>query len=430
MIHLDPVAFNLIVSAALLPIIGILIFTVARRDGISVERSFALAAIPAFSGNFVWLGLLGMEHLLLIAVTVGMVLLWLQPGRRSAVLSGVCMGVLVLIRPEAIIFGPCLLLARRAARRTRADVLWAAIFWGCGVLTELSANLYTSGHLQPGTLEGRRWLYFHATGGPHSLLSIALFVIAWMCRPAMDLSLRFGNRSDLLRAMPVILPTFLLACVGAVVIARRGGLRTRLLILVAAAHLCFYAAMFPSTGQAGRYQPFNLLLLLPAMFFGFERLIPQRLRRTLAAVALVIAAAGSLRAWCVVTQDSIAHVNQTHGRAAEWLRDNAPPNARTAVFDIGKVSYTDRGDFLDLGGIIDQGAVPYLVSGRMPLYLTKEQVAFVSIPSDSTLGRLVPPSATLVARFCSPPGLSMISEGYTSNAARCQEVFRLSDKRN
>jgi hypothetical protein len=69
-LHIDPVKFNFFFSWIMLGLIGPMLFILSRRDGMSVPLSFVLAASPALCGNFVWLGLIGMEHLLFIVLVL------------------------------------------------------------------------------------------------------------------------------------------------------------------------------------------------------------------------------------------------------------------------------------------------------------------------------------------------------------------------
>src|SRR5260370_427734 len=66
----DPVAYNLFFSWILLCLIGPLLLILARRDGLSPRSGWLLAATPALCGNFIWLGLIGMEHLLFLMLSL------------------------------------------------------------------------------------------------------------------------------------------------------------------------------------------------------------------------------------------------------------------------------------------------------------------------------------------------------------------------
>jgi hypothetical protein len=106
LLHIEPVLFNLVLSWIFLVIIGTLLYLIAARDGLPMPQRIAFAISPACSGNFMWLALIGMEHLLFVALSLGCVYLWFdRRDTHRAFLTGVCVGLLCLTRPEGIVFG-------------------------------------------------------------------------------------------------------------------------------------------------------------------------------------------------------------------------------------------------------------------------------------------------------------------------------------
>ena len=435
-LHLDPVVFNLILGWLTLVLIGLLLFLLARRDGFSPRDSFILAAAPALCGNFIWLALIGMEHLLFVVLTLGSIYFWFDIGvhrRRSAILAGLGAGLLLLTRPEAMLFGPLLALTGRKIKRTLPQTLLALAVWSMFLAVLFAANFHTSHSLMPVTLKGRTWLYFRDLGGPHSIYSILSFFFSWMRRPAMQFSTWWaqpmpGSGSVLLH----VLPPLALAGLGAWAIFSRRAPRIRFLMLWAAVHFCTYLLMFPTTGHAGRYQPLFLLLLFPCLFFGLLWLLELAFSGRAhwavypAAAALIVAGAASLYTWRIVTVAGIAHINNTHGRMAEWMLHNLPPGANVAVFDIGRISYTWGNDLLDLGGLVDPSYVPYLTSGRVPQYLEEQKVQYVVLPKELTteLGFSDAPM-TKLAEYCSSNDLWRLGFQYTGHAGRCQDLYKV-----
>jgi hypothetical protein len=422
--HINPVLFNLILSWIILVAIGLTLFTLAQRDGLPTPYSLAFAAAPALCGNFIWLALVGMEHLLFVAVTLGCIHYWTdQENKHRALWAGTCAGILALIRPEAIIFGP--LLAIVGWKQIRVALSMFAS-WSAFVIILLSMNFYTSHSLMPGTLNGRAWLYFHLTGGPHSLRSRLVFMFQWLVRLQMQFSIE--QNFILLR----ILVPLGLAIAGAAWLIRRGGMRIRLILLFAAAHFSMFLLQFPSLGQGGRYQPLNLLLLFPCMFFGMLFLLRRMIKRQIAAAitiaAVVVAGIASLHTWRIVSMDGIAHINNTHARAAQWLANNVSASSTVAVFDIGRISYDWNHRIIDLGGLVDPAYTPHLLNHSVPAYVQEQKADYLILPSGPLsvdLGFTKLFALTQLAKFCSPLNLWQISAYFSANAAQCQVIYKL-----
>ena len=158
----DPVIYNAAISCVLLVLIGQLLFTMARQDGLPEEFLLLIAASPALCGNFMWLGMIGMEHLLFVALSVAAIVFWYgessaEQARRTAACSGISMGLLAITRPEAMALGPLLLLLGK--RRTRSDVVIALSGWVAGVAGFFAWAWFHFRSLMPPTFQGRSWLW-------------------------------------------------------------------------------------------------------------------------------------------------------------------------------------------------------------------------------------------------------------------------------
>jgi hypothetical protein len=431
--HVDPVVFNLVLSWVILAIIGMLLFLLAGRDGLPMPQRIAFAIAPACSGNFIWLALIGMEHLLFVAIVLGCVYFWFdQRNTRCALLAGICAGVLCLVRPEAMIFGPVLAVVAWKDKRPIQDILAVLAPWIVGVAILLSVDLYTSHSLMPTTLQGKSWAYLHAFGGPHSLQSIHNFVLGWISRFRLQFSVWHpDSRFVILR----VLISLTLAITGAIWLIANVAPRIRFLFIFAAAHSCVYLAEFPVAGQGGRYQPLNLLLLFPSMFFGLLYLI-QRITRNpqivtaISLATLITAGTASLRTWRIVTIVSVAHINDTHGLAARWLLHNIPPNANVAAYDIGRISYDLNRGIIDLGGLVDSSFLPYLQSHQVRRYLREQHAVYLVAPSggfEPELGfpRSSQPQLAKLAEFCSPQESWYVGWIYIGHAEQCQIIYKI-----
>ncbi len=470
----DPVWYNLALSYFCLMAIGPLLFLLARRDGLSKRICWVLALAPALMGNFLWLGLIGMEHLLFVVFSLAAIYWWFSPVPRgqasseaqmlmyahtqirtgsqaepeirtwkSALLAGSAAGLLVITRPEAVVFAP-LLLAASLLAKTRRSVRDGAILlgpWGGMLAVFFGANLWTSGSLMPVTLKGRSWLYFHRSGGAHSLYSMVRFCGAWIQRLPRQFSLRYTHQIDSLRDIRAATALFgltmvVLALLGAWSLLRRRPLRLTVLLVWAAVHFTIYLFTFPSGGHGGRYQPLTLMLFFPLLFLGLLFALTKLLHTERAwifgGVCAVLAVAGlmSLRTWRTVTLVGIRHINDTHGKIALFMRDHVPVTSRFAAFDIGRVSFDWGGQVIDLGGLVDPTYFHYLAEGRVPDYLLLRRVQFVLLPSMGmeAVGFQTMGTAQKIAEFCSPTEDWLIGFRYTIHATQCQELYELPER--
>jgi hypothetical protein len=468
-LHVDPVAYNLVFSWIMFALIGPLLFALARRDGLSARTCWILAGTPALCGNFLWLGLIGMEHLLFVAASLAAIYFWFEPssgapdgtdrGRwSSALCAGLAVGLLAITRPEAMVFGPLLLIASylvssETRRRSLLEMGAVLGIWAAFLAVILAANLYTSRALMPATLKGRTWLYFHTSGGPHSPESILRFLGAWVQRLPRMFSTHYVQQMSSVGQVHGSFAFFgfalaALALLGLSVLVAARPLLVGFLFLWAAMHFGIYLATFPTSGHGGRYQPLTLLLVFPCLFFGtlwlFNRMasvVSRRIHESqtrtrairtpalAATIVILIAGAASLHTWRVVTIDGVGHINSTHGRIGIWLKQNVPPDATIAAFDIGRISYDWGYGITDLGGLVDPTYYHYLVDGRVPDYLEAKHIQYLILPGVGTEGFGFQHSSlgmTKVAEYCSPRDPWLIGFRYTIHATQCQELYRLS----
>ena len=440
---IDPVWYNLGFSYLCFAAIGPLLFLLAKRDGLSRRTCWVMAATPALMGNFLWLGLIGMEHLLFVVLSLAAIYWWFTPAPKSrwtAVLTSCAAGLLVITRPEATVFAPLLVIVSYAAkvRRNGRDLSILLGLWALMLGLFFGANLWTSGSLMPVTLKGRSWLYFHRSGGAHSVHSMVRFCGAWIQRLPRQFSVRYTHQMDSvndIRAGAAIFGIGLvaLALLGAWTLLKRRPLRMTMLLIWATLHFTIYLFTFPSGGHGGRYQPLTLMLFFPLLFLGLHTVLTTvfHTRRVwvFAVVCAVVAVAGaaSLRTWKLVTLVGIRHINDTHGKIALYMRDHVPVTARFAAFDIGRVSFDWGGQVIDLGGLVDPTYFHYLAEGRVPEYLQMRQVQYVLLPSMGmeAVGFDSMGTAQKLVEFCSPAEDWLIGFRYTIHATQCQELYQL-----
>lgn len=442
--YVSPVLFNLLLSWILLLCIGQLLLLLAIRDRLPRPIAWILAAAPAFCGNFLWLGLIGMEHLLLIALALASICLWFRqkevPGSRSSLLVGLLVGLLVITRPEGAPLAPLLALAIRKAHRSIREAASMLAIWAVFVACFFGINLYTSHTLMPVTMQGRLWLWFRFQGGPHSPRAIKSFFFSWLAHLPRIFSSVFGTqqispeRVDRLYTV-LACALLVLAAVGLVTWLRSLGARLGMLLALAGVQFCMYLALFPVLGHGGRYQSFLLLLIFPAVFTGLYSVLrlfaPARAAWPKWCIALAVLAGGifSLAGWRAIAVDGITHIEETHGAMSKWIATHLPPDARVGAFDSGRISYTLPQPVTDLGGLADSGYLPYLMDDDIPEYLAKYRIQYVVQPviDDDEMLDLDESEVKLqqLAQFCSPSELWLRGFNYTGHAWQCQRLYKL-----
>jgi hypothetical protein len=439
----DPVRYNEALSYLLLIFTGPLLFLLTRSDRTSIGFRWILAVSPAVMGNFLWLGMIGMEHLLFVVLSLAGICLWFQPGagrRGNAFACGCISGLLALTRPEDACFGPFLVLLASSStylHRSLRDRLILLGVWTLFLAGWIAGEIRTSGSILPTTMKGRSWLYFHATGGPHSLHTILRFLGSWVQRLPRQFGTEFtrqlhyvGGIASPLALLGIALLALMLA--GFIYLMRVGGSATRALLLWAWVQFCIYLVIFPAAGHGGRYQPLNLMLILPLLLTGFLALLRgMRLPDTAvvgaAGAALLVAGVLSLHTWRVVTLVGIRHINQTERQSAMWIRNHLAPGTEVGAFDIGRVSYEGSARIVDLGGLSDPAYMPYLTQGRVPEFLRLQGIRYVMLPSSGMedLGFTPAYERHKLAEYCSPQEEWLLGFRYTIHAARCQEIYEL-----
>jgi hypothetical protein len=440
---IDPVYYNIAISYLLLACIGPMLFMLCDQDRLPTPMVVVIASSPAIMGNFLWLGMIGMEHLLSIVLSLAGILFWLKPTSRptrNALLCGAIAGLLTIARPEGAAFAPFLILLSLYGdfvRRTTRDRIALLSVWCLFVVLMIGTNFWTSGGILPATFQGRSWLYFHATGGAHSFHSMLRFLGSWVVRIPRQFSTRFTSRlnspGDLISLAALITVVVVpLMLVGAVSLVWSRRPRIRALLLWASAQFAIYLFAFPAAGHGGRYQPLVLMLILPCIIAGiYATLTSLRVssKLTVAGVCLsmIVSGASSLYTWHRVTEVGIDHINDTEGKAALWVRVHVPVSARFASFDIGRVSYEWRGQVIDLGGLVDPSYFRYLEQGQVPAYLKIHHVEYLMLPGTGIEDMGFDRSSQMkeLAEYCSAPANWLLGFRYTIHSTRCQDIYRL-----
>ena len=389
-------SYLLAVNIVCLATVIVVLLFAALRDELRPVEIVLLAALPAITGNFVWLISTGMEHLLFIAMAFLAAHFWYakERQRRQSVLAGVCCGLSIATRPEAVVFIPLFLLAGWRIGKSRWDFLCFVL--PCGLFCALVTfnNSWTSHSLMPATLAGRRWLYF-----THPSAATATHLVGFMLSWADHVDNYFFGVTGSPRTVLLVAAALVaVALLGIYRLARSHSHCTLFLLLLAGANFAIYAALLPAAGQGMRYQAMLLIFVFPLVALGVLQFLEQvthrmpgssRHRRVidgLAAVPVFAVALASLSGWSRITDVGIQHNNGTHVRMGKWLAANLPHGTPVASLDIGAVGYFGAVRVIGLGGLTDTAIVPYLYSGNVADYLRARAIQFVVLPEQGDIG--------------------------------------------
>jgi hypothetical protein len=445
---LSPVIFSLLISCLILFDIGFVLKRLTEEDGLPAAASWCLALAPAVSGNFLWFGMIGMEHLLFLLLSLMLIRAWYAPaaarGRGDLFLLGALCLLLVLTRPEGLLLVLLLFFVRGAASRSMRDLLAAFGGAGCGMAILAVINWLTSGHLTPQTMKGRQFL---AGGNQLRFANHVYFLGQSFARVLKTWS--FGVSDSVLHGRGRVVGGLLLLLLVTLAVSGVLGLRrlraNRFLLLCAWGGVIelLYFAMLPNTGHGGRYISVALTVLLSLIFFGSSRLLAatglSERRVWIVVCALgIITAAISIPAWRRASAAGIDQINEEHGGMAVWLEQNLPPGSfatpQVAMFDIGRIGYQFHGNVVDLGGLVDRDYMPYLLQGRTAAYLYERNVRYVVLPTEvvasdafftSTLAldRAHGAVLTPLHSVCADAAMARMTMAATSAAFPCQTVY-------
>ena len=449
----SPIAYTVALNVLCLFATGMLLLHAALSDGLRPFLAVLWAVAPALDGNYVWLAFTGMEHLLFVAISLLAITLWLtlvrsggRAGTATFVGAGLALGLLGITRPEGVVLVALLLIAYPFLVKSRpvgpGYYATATLALGLSSISFL-INLLTSHSLLPLTLKGRRFLYFTGHG---SALNLRLELIEqWIMRPFKMVAPVDGQQvHGFVPHLAFLLAVTVLAGLwgsGLWSLVRRRRPATALICGWGILHSMLYVVILPSSGHAGRYQTFLLLLTLPLLAVGVAALLERWPLAAPLAAAVLVAAVGvrSIPLWRNVLISGIDHINGSHGVAADWI-DTHLPGRSIAVFDIGRIGYDrtrDRANppVVDLGGLTDASYLPYLLEGRVPEYLDRHNVHYAVFPVDEEgqsvfleslhFGGSAGVQRKPLFRACSPQNVRDLSWVETRNASPCQEVDEL-----
>jgi hypothetical protein len=435
----NPVIYSDVLNLVFLIAIGLGLLAMARKDGLPKSSCWIWALTPALNGNFVWLGTIGMEHVLFVALSVAGIYLWFQTGLRSSLLSALCLGALCITRPEGLVLPFLAVIAVPLAQRSRKDVAILVSFVALCIASSLAINQLTSHSWLPMTYAGRKWLYFGSVHVPLKARLLFPFMLVYSLSRALT-----AAHAALLFPQAVSL---LLITVGLYRLFRERRLRAGFLCFWSFALLGTYFIMLPALSHAGRYQPLFLALNFPLMFLGLETILHHYApalntprRRILSQSALVLTvcllcSAFSLSLWRKVTRDSTVAIESTHATMARYLMHQLPPHTSLAAYDIGRIGYLYGANLIDLGGLTDSSFLPYMQQHRILDFLDRNHIPYFVWPSALDGSSTIPDAFAItpqtsqklirVVSFCAPKDAATINYEVIGNVTRCQDLYRL-----
>jgi hypothetical protein len=454
---LSPVIFCMVLNGLLLACIGMVLKRLTEADGIPALGSWCLALAPAMSGNFLWLGLTGMEHVLFLLLCFALIERWTLPAERRDRRDGIVLFLLGLLlvstRPEgsflvALLVVAGTILPRSIFGRSLVDRALAATGAVCSLAITAWVNWKTSGKFAPPTMAGRRLLA--PTRLNYLMQSWFQLLKNWDYR-------RFSPDYATHPRMAVELSIFLvLGCLITIALWRLASLRGfRFLFLCfwGATVVVLYGVELPAPGQGGRYIALPVMAGLTLVVFGIATVLGSliRSRRGLemsTVTVMLVLGVESMYQWRIAMAADVDQINSEHGKTAAWLAAALPPEEfarpRVGVFDIGRIGYHFHGNILDLGALVDPEFLPYLLSHRTVQYLQQHDVDYLVIPGRDVIppGRLHTDdmrfeellslkenpavSLTLLQMVCADPKIESVAANSSGTAFACQRIYRIS----
>jgi hypothetical protein len=426
--------------------IGFFLKRLTEEDGLRGGASWSLALAPAVSGNFLWLGLIGMEHLLFILLSLCLIGVWFRGVSKRSHLDSTLLWVLplllVLTRPEGAFLAFLLIVAGRGAKRTGRDRLVLGSGAACGVFISAAVNWLVAHQLTPLTMKGRQFLT-----SPNGLRNQLHFLGETGTRVTKTWCIQLSQifPSGWSRLFGVLL-LFVFAGLIVVAISRLRALPARRFLFLcawAASIELLYFVFLPTQGHGGRYIALPLMIFLSLIFFGLHELLAAIVpNERLVWLSVVIIAVGttvdSISIWRKAAAADIDQINSEHGAMSLWLQQNLPASnftgAYVGVFDIGRIGFQFHGNIVDLGGLVDSRYVTYLLEQRTVEYLRERSVRYVVLPTAPgrtgfdrmlALDREHGATLSLVHTVCADLGIATLAFASSSTALPCQSLYAI-----
>lgn len=397
---LSQVSYCIALNAIFLFGIGYLLKRLTEEDHLPSKLAWAASIAPASSGNFLWFGLIGMEHLLFILLALLILHVFFSPSvrvqRRGRTAVFLCLlgALLVLTRPEGLFLILAVVLLK-LDRQTFRQWMFLAAGALSGSCISAAVNLKTSGRLLPQTMRARQFL-----------ADTELGLDQWMEFAGQVYARCLKNWSitgshQLLHGRGIVFGIFVgfvlagFLALGVSSLIRARARRLAALGLWGLVVLALYLVVLPDTGHGGRYIALPMLVWISFSFVGAQRLLTivfgnERLSSIAFISLTLILAVISIKVWREVAADGLDQINSEHAVMAEWLQHSPltgdPEAPRLAVFDIGRIGYQLNGNIVDLGGLVDPAYLPFLLRGKTVQYLEQKGVRWIVLPTERESG--------------------------------------------
>ena len=352
----------LIISQSLRPGLG-----PARKT--TFERYFfplMAAALLAASGNFLWITFSGMESGLWVALALAAVYFLV---RKNPSWAGYpVLGLTALCRMETAFLLVIVFLWQLLNVKDKRKVLA-----GFAITLAIAASFYVYAHFRLGT--------FSPTTRAGKLAS-DLFNAGLSLRGGFAFLQR--HIAYLRLTQPGALVALGLALLGLALWAvspRRAQVGPAgVTAFFALAIFLYHDQFFRSTAAITPFHNFRYqVFFFPALALGLARIFGEaysalnsRPARAMT-VIILLALPGFYRLapWHDLYLGQCAHVRDVHIKAGEWCKTSLPEKARIACFDIGALKFFSDRYVIDLGGLVDPLAHPYLRQRAVGPYLQK-----------------------------------------------------------
>ncbi len=353
----------------------------------------------ALCGPLVFLSLSGMETGLLLALGIAAIWSWT---RSRPAWTAALLGLLVLLRIEAIALWGLVLVAEVVARRRERAAAPLALLVAlpmAALVLNGAINWISGGQLLPITMTGRQWVWGLSSPGSWVAQEKVSFLSGWRAY-LLDWMLQ-AFRFEIWPALYWSFLGLALAWLagGAAFVAWRTWKERRdrrswgvaLLLLWGTGLLLTYFLLLPVPST--RHQVVALPGLLLLLVCGGEAIVAllnrnaasrsawiRGLGRALMVLLLLGAGAVLWQQWLVNYEEQVNHINQAHVQMARWIAQNVPAGASVAAFDIGAISYLGQHNVIDLGGLTDSSLTPYLYENNIIPYLRDRDVTYLAMP--------------------------------------------------
>jgi hypothetical protein len=370
LVDLAPYAWTYLLGWIVLALLAGYAENVARKLLITYQPRIPWVGLFfVFAWHLTWSAVSGMETLL-HALIIFVVLSNLISGSRRYLTLGVLAGLSIWIRPDGLtLLGPILFagLLSEKSWYSRAEAFWKTLLgFGALFFPYLLFNLALSGNPWPNTFYAKQ----------------AEYEAFWFSKTLAE------RISDYL--WPILASPFLVLIPGAIwwlvknIRGQNWGALAGLIWFFG--YIAIYFTRLPAY-QHGRY----IIPALPIMYLwgllGFVELISSpKLNRRIEFVWQVLTVVFTIAFQFIGARQNandVFWIETEMVRAAKWVEQNIPSDARLAVHDIGALGFYVQNPIIDMAGLTTPEIVPFIRDeARLAEYLDLQSVDYlVTLPS-------------------------------------------------